>query len=212
MKRSVHSKTDGEQQDESSCCWRHFSSKYILSQQHICSDKTGTCRHVSLASRSFRFNQRDMSPLLKSFYDSVVAAAIFYVVVCWASSISAGDRKRPNRLIRRANILDFFLFLMQHVQFWHTILFHSILFYSIVFLNFCCFQLTVHFLLWPTKFPTCGTNKGSSYLILSYHTQTPLKNNWLHFLHIFNNHTIQSNIYLHIYKYAHIRNTLTKLH
>lgn len=166
MKRSAHSKTDGEQQDESSCCWRHFSSKYILSQQHIGSDKTGTCCHVSLASRSFRFNQRDTSPLLKSFCDSVVASAIFYVVVCWDSSISAGDEQADPE----GQYIGFlFLFLMQHVQFWHTILFRSILFYSIVFLNFCCFQLcTVHFLLWPTKFPTCGINKRSSYLILSH--------------------------------------------
>ncbi|CAI5660128.1 unnamed protein product [Oreochromis niloticus] len=42
-------------------------------------------------------------PLLKTFYDSVVASAIFYGVVCWGGSISAGDRKRLNRLIRRAS-------------------------------------------------------------------------------------------------------------
>nr|XP_054594642.1 RNA-directed DNA polymerase from mobile element jockey isoform X1 [Nothobranchius furzeri] len=44
-----------------------------------------------------------VGPLLKTFYDSVVASAIFYGVVCWGSSISAGDRKRLNRLIRRAS-------------------------------------------------------------------------------------------------------------
>uniref|UniRef100_A0AAX7TRP8 Carbohydrate deacetylase n=1 Tax=Astatotilapia calliptera TaxID=8154 RepID=A0AAX7TRP8_ASTCA len=42
-------------------------------------------------------------PLLKKFYDSVVASAIFYGVVCWGGSISAGDRKRLNRVIRRAS-------------------------------------------------------------------------------------------------------------
>ncbi|KAL3993517.1 platelet-activating factor acetylhydrolase IB subunit alpha [Sarotherodon galilaeus] len=42
-------------------------------------------------------------PLLKTFYDSVVASAIFYGVVCWGGSISAGDRKRLNRMIRRAS-------------------------------------------------------------------------------------------------------------
>ena len=42
-------------------------------------------------------------PLLKTFYDSVVASAIFYGVVCWGGNISAGDRKRLNRLIRRAS-------------------------------------------------------------------------------------------------------------
>ncbi|XP_065326023.1 NACHT, LRR and PYD domains-containing protein 12-like [Pelmatolapia mariae] len=36
-------------------------------------------------------------PLLKTFYDSVVATAIFYDVVCWGGSISAGDRKRLKR-------------------------------------------------------------------------------------------------------------------
>lgn len=41
-------------------------------------------------------------PLLKT-YDSVVASAIFYGVVCWGGSMSAGDRKRLNRLIRRAS-------------------------------------------------------------------------------------------------------------
>lgn len=183
--------------------------KYILSQQHIGSDKTGTYRHVNLASRSFRFNQRDMSPLLKSFYDSVVAAAIFYVVVCWASSISAGDRKRPNRLIRRANILDFFSFFDATCNF--DILFYFILFcFILLYLIFAAFNLLSTSCYDQPNFPLVGLIKG--HLILSYHTQTPLKNNWLHFLHIFNNHTIKSNIYLHIYKYAHIRNTLTKLH
>ena len=38
--------------------------------------------------------------LLTSFYDSVVASAIFYGVVCWSSSISAVDRMR---LIKKAS-------------------------------------------------------------------------------------------------------------
>lgn len=38
--------------------------------------------------------------------------------------------------------------------------------YSIVFISFCCVWLyTLHFVLWPNKFPTCGTNKGSSYIV-----------------------------------------------
>ena len=41
--------------------------------------------------------------LLTSFYDSVVASAIFYGVVCWSSSISAADRKRLDKLIKRAS-------------------------------------------------------------------------------------------------------------
>ncbi|KAL3987642.1 hypothetical protein ACER0C_014757 [Sarotherodon galilaeus] len=40
---------------------------------------------------------------LKTFYDSVVASDIFYGVVCWGGNISAGDRKRLTRLIRRAS-------------------------------------------------------------------------------------------------------------
>ncbi|KAI3357984.1 hypothetical protein L3Q82_003005 [Scortum barcoo] len=38
-------------------------------------------------------------PLLRTFYDSVVASAIFYGIVCWASSISdIRDRRRMDRL------------------------------------------------------------------------------------------------------------------
>lgn len=42
-------------------------------------------------------------PLLKTFYDAVVASAIFYGVVCWGSGISARDRKRLNRLVQKAS-------------------------------------------------------------------------------------------------------------
>ena len=41
--------------------------------------------------------------LLKSFFDSVVASAIFFGVVCWGSSISAADRKRLNKLVKKAS-------------------------------------------------------------------------------------------------------------
>ena len=41
--------------------------------------------------------------LLTSFYDPVVASAIFYGVVCWSSSISAADRRRLEKLIRKAS-------------------------------------------------------------------------------------------------------------
>ncbi|KAI3358167.1 hypothetical protein L3Q82_003168 [Scortum barcoo] len=36
--------------------------------------------------------------LLRTFYDSVVASAIFYGIVCWASSITDRDRRRMDRL------------------------------------------------------------------------------------------------------------------
>ena len=41
--------------------------------------------------------------LLTSFYDSVVASAIFYGVVCWSSSILAADRRRLDKLIKKAS-------------------------------------------------------------------------------------------------------------
>lgn len=41
--------------------------------------------------------------LLNTFYASKVASAIFYSVVCWGSSISTGNRKTLNRLIRMAS-------------------------------------------------------------------------------------------------------------
>ncbi|TWW55971.1 hypothetical protein D4764_09G0010210 [Takifugu flavidus] len=42
-------------------------------------------------------------PLLRTFYDSVVGSALFYGIVCWSSSITDRDRKRMDRLVRRAS-------------------------------------------------------------------------------------------------------------
>ncbi|TWW80173.1 hypothetical protein D4764_10G0012030 [Takifugu flavidus] len=42
-------------------------------------------------------------PLLRTFYDSVVGSAIFYGIVCWSSSITDRDRRRMDRLVRRAS-------------------------------------------------------------------------------------------------------------
>ena len=45
--------------------------------------------------------------LLKTFYDSVLASAIFYAVVCWGCGSSERDRKRLNELVKRADsVLD----------------------------------------------------------------------------------------------------------
>ncbi|TWW63831.1 hypothetical protein D4764_03G0008390 [Takifugu flavidus] len=45
--------------------------------------------------------------LLRTFYDSVVASVIFYAVVCWSCGSSERDRKRLNKLVRRAgSVLD----------------------------------------------------------------------------------------------------------
>ncbi|TWW81164.1 hypothetical protein D4764_01G0009790 [Takifugu flavidus] len=42
-------------------------------------------------------------PLLRTFYASVVGSAIFYGIVCWSSSITDRDRRRMDRLVRRAS-------------------------------------------------------------------------------------------------------------
>ncbi|KAI3356666.1 hypothetical protein L3Q82_003297 [Scortum barcoo] len=44
-------------------------------------------------------------PLLRTFYDSVVASAIFYGIVCWASSITDRDRRRMDRLAEEGHWL-----------------------------------------------------------------------------------------------------------
>ena len=45
--------------------------------------------------------------LLRTFYDTVVASAILYAVVCWGSGSTERDRKRLNKLVRRASsVLD----------------------------------------------------------------------------------------------------------
>ena len=45
--------------------------------------------------------------LLRTFYDSVVASAIFYAVVCWRGGSTDRDKIRLKRLIKRASsVLD----------------------------------------------------------------------------------------------------------
>ncbi|TWW73515.1 RNA-directed DNA polymerase from mobile element jockey [Takifugu flavidus] len=46
---------------------------------------------------------RSFGVLLRTFYDSVVGSAIFYGIVYWSSSITDRDRKRMDRLVRRAS-------------------------------------------------------------------------------------------------------------
>ncbi|KAI3371819.1 hypothetical protein L3Q82_024371 [Scortum barcoo] len=60
--------------------------------------KKGNSR-LFLLRRSFGVQ----GPLLRTFYDSVVASAIFYGIVCWVSSITDKDRRRMDRLVRRAS-------------------------------------------------------------------------------------------------------------
>jgi len=40
--------------------------------------------------------------MLRLFYESVVASAIFFVVTCWGSGLRVADTNRLNKLIRRA--------------------------------------------------------------------------------------------------------------
>ncbi len=41
--------------------------------------------------------------MLRMFYESVVASAILYAVVCWGSRLRVADTNRLNRLIRKAS-------------------------------------------------------------------------------------------------------------
>jgi hypothetical protein len=42
-------------------------------------------------------------PLLKTFYDSVVASAILYAVACWSSSITERDIKKLDKVIKKSS-------------------------------------------------------------------------------------------------------------
>ena len=42
--------------------------------------------------------------LLRAFYDTVVTSALFYAVACWGGSSMDRDRKRLNKLVRRARV------------------------------------------------------------------------------------------------------------
>ena len=61
--------------------------------------KNGQSRlHLLRRLRAFGVSR----PLLKSFYDSIVASALLYAVVCWAPGSTERDRKRLNKLVRKA--------------------------------------------------------------------------------------------------------------
>ncbi|KAI3356780.1 hypothetical protein L3Q82_003321 [Scortum barcoo] len=42
-------------------------------------------------------------PLLRTFYETVVASVVSYAVVCWGGGCSERDKKRLNRLIKRTS-------------------------------------------------------------------------------------------------------------
>ena len=60
--------------------------------------KGQSCLHLLRRLRSFGVCRS----LLKTFYDSVVASAIFYAVVCWGCGSSERHRKRLNKLVKGA--------------------------------------------------------------------------------------------------------------
>ncbi|KAI3370375.1 hypothetical protein L3Q82_024464, partial [Scortum barcoo] len=45
----------------------------------------------------------EREPLLRTFYETVVASVVSYAVVCWGGGCSERDKKRLNRLIKRAS-------------------------------------------------------------------------------------------------------------
>ena len=55
--------------------------------------------HLLRRLRSFGVSR----PLLRTFYDSVVASALLYAVVCWSCGSTERDRKRLNKLVRKAS-------------------------------------------------------------------------------------------------------------
>ncbi|KAI5098355.1 gastrula zinc finger protein XlCGF28.1-like [Silurus meridionalis] len=78
----------------------HLNNKLDWTDNTEAIYKKGQSRLFLLRSlRSFGVQEE----LLKTFFDSVVASAIFYGVVCWGSSISTADRKRLDKLIRKAS-------------------------------------------------------------------------------------------------------------
>ena len=78
----------------------HLNNKLDWTDHTAATYKKGQSRLYLLRKlRSFGVQ----GALLTSFYDSVVASAIFYGVVCWSSSISAADRRRLDKLIKKAS-------------------------------------------------------------------------------------------------------------
>ncbi|KAM6989287.1 uncharacterized protein LKV04_008968 [Tautogolabrus adspersus] len=82
----------------------HLNNKLDWSHNTNVLYKRGQSRlHLLRRLRSFGVCRT----LLRTFYDSVVASALFYAVACWGGGSTERDRKRLNRLVRRAgSVLD----------------------------------------------------------------------------------------------------------
>ncbi|TWW61172.1 putative RNA-directed DNA polymerase from transposon BS [Takifugu flavidus] len=83
--------------EEYKCLGVHLNNKLDWTHNTDALYKKGQSRlHLLRRLRSFG-----------DFYDSVVASVIFYAVVCWSCGSSERDRKRLNKLVRRAgSVLD----------------------------------------------------------------------------------------------------------
>ncbi|KAI4894872.1 hypothetical protein NFI96_019185 [Prochilodus magdalenae] len=78
----------------------HLNNKLDWTDNTPALYKKGQSRlHLLRRLRSFGVQ----GALLRTFYDVVLASAIFYGVVCWSSSISNADRKRLNRIIKKSS-------------------------------------------------------------------------------------------------------------
>ena len=78
----------------------HINNKLDWSHNTNALYKKGQSRLFLLRRlRSFGVSR----PLLRTFYDSVVASAIHYAAVCWAPGSTEWDRNRLNKLVRRAS-------------------------------------------------------------------------------------------------------------
>ena len=114
--------------------------------------------------------------LLRTFYVTVVASAVFYAIVCWGCGCTERDSTRLNKLVRRASRLDCpldsteeageedvseadallnFNFVLFYCLFWILFILLSILFGLA-----CCCNNWISQGVW--------LNKALSYLILSY--------------------------------------------
>lgn len=77
----------------------HIDNKLDWSKNSLVTYRRGQSRLYFLRRlRSFRV----CNIMLRMFYESVVASAIFYAVVCWGGSMKVADMKRLNKLIRKA--------------------------------------------------------------------------------------------------------------
>ena len=78
----------------------HLNNKLDWSNNTEALYRKGQSRlHLLRRLRSFGVSRA----LLRTFYDTVVASAVFYAIVCWGGGSTDRDRKRLNKLVKRAS-------------------------------------------------------------------------------------------------------------